>query len=70
MPTHRQPPGGYLTSGQAGAILAVSAKTVNRYAREGKLPYSRTLGGHRRYNEAEIRALLDQHTVRAGEGLP
>jgi excisionase family DNA binding protein len=37
----------------------VSPKTVSRWAQEGRLPYLRTLGGHRRYPDAEIRALLE-----------
>ena len=28
-------------------------------AQEGRLPFFRTLGGHRRYPDAEIRALLE-----------
>lgn len=58
MPT-RDDGGAWLTSGQVAAILSVSAKTVHRYAQEGKLPFSRTLGGHRRYPEAKIRELAD-----------
>ena len=34
-------------------------KTVSRWAQEGMLPFFRTLGGHRRYPDAEIRALLE-----------
>jgi excisionase family DNA binding protein len=37
----------------------VSPKTVSRWAQEGRLPYLRTLGGHRRYPDREIRALLE-----------
>jgi excisionase family DNA binding protein len=40
------------------AILHVSPKTVSRWAKEGKLPFMRTLRGHRRYPEAKIRELL------------
>jgi predicted site-specific integrase-resolvase len=32
---------------------------VSRWAQEGRLPYLRTLGGHRRYPDREIRALLE-----------
>ena len=41
-------------------ILHVSPKTVSRWAKEGKLPFLKTLGGHRRYPEAEIRQLAEQ----------
>jgi predicted site-specific integrase-resolvase len=33
---------------------------VSRWAKEGKLPFMSTLGGHRRYPEAEIRKLVDE----------
>jgi len=39
-------------------ILHVSPKTVSRWAKEGKLPFLKTLGGHRRYPAAEIRQLV------------
>jgi excisionase family DNA binding protein len=41
-------------------ILHVSPKTVSRWAKEGKLPFLKTLGGHRRYPEAKIRELANQ----------
>ncbi len=37
---------------------AVDPKTVTRWAKAGKLTSIRTLGGHRRYRETEVRALL------------
>ena len=45
---------------EVAAILHVSPKTVSRWAKEGKLPFLKTLGGHRRYPAAEIRQLADQ----------
>ena len=39
-------------------MFRVNPKTVTRWARAGKLTSTRTLGGHRRYREAEVRALL------------
>ena len=39
----------WLTASQAAARLHVSAKTVTRWASEGRLQHRRTLGGHRRY---------------------
>jgi excisionase family DNA binding protein len=41
-------------------ILHVSPKTVSRWAKEGKLPFLKTLGGHRRYPATEIRQLADE----------
>src|SRR4029453_11964344 len=48
----------YLRTAQVADLLQVSPKTVSRWAQEGMLPYFRTLGGHRRYPDREIRALL------------
>jgi excisionase family DNA binding protein len=49
----------YLRTAQVAELLQVSPKTVSRWAQEGKLPYLRTLGGHRRFPDQEIRALLE-----------
>ena len=38
-------------------------KTVSRWAKEGRLPFLKTLGGHRRYPAAEIRQLADELQV-------
>ena len=39
-------------------MFRVDPKTVTRWAKAGKFTSIRTLGGHRRYREAEVRALL------------
>jgi excisionase family DNA binding protein len=49
----------YLRTAQVAELFQVSPKTVSRWAEEGMLPYFRTLGGHRRYPDREIRALLE-----------
>jgi excisionase family DNA binding protein len=54
----------YLHTAEVADILHVSPKTVSRWAKEGKLPFLRTLGGHRRYPAAEIRQLADELQVR------
>jgi excisionase family DNA binding protein len=51
---------GYLRTAEVADILYVSPKTVSRWAKEGKLPFMKTLGGHRRYPEAKIRELASQ----------
>ena len=53
----------YLRVGEAAEILQVSPKTVCRWAMDGKLPYQRTLGGHRRYPEQAIRELAESLQV-------
>jgi excisionase family DNA binding protein len=47
-------PNEYLRTADVARALHVSPKTVARYAQEGKLPYARTLGGHRRYPAGPI----------------
>ena len=53
----------YLRAGEVAAILQVSPKTVSRWVKEGKLPFLKTLGGHRRYPAEEIRQLADDLQV-------
>ncbi|GMA20838.1 BldC family transcriptional regulator [Arsenicicoccus piscis] len=48
-----------LTPAEVAELFRVDPKTVTRWAKSGKLNSIRTLGGHRRYREAEIRALLE-----------
>jgi excisionase family DNA binding protein len=43
---------------EVAALFRVDPKTVTRWAKAGKLTCIRTLGGHRRYRESEVRALL------------
>jgi excisionase family DNA binding protein len=47
-----------LTPAEVAQIFRVDPKTVTRWAKAGKITSIRTLGGHRRYREAEVRALL------------
>ena len=47
-----------LTPAEVASMFRVDPKTVTRWAKAGKLSAIRTLGGHRRYRESEVRALL------------
>ena len=47
-----------LTPAEVAVMFRVDPKTVTRWAKVGKLTSIRTLGGHRRYHEAEVRTLL------------
>ena len=49
-----------LTPSEVAAMFRVDPKTVTRWAKAGKLTSIRTLGGHRRYREAEVRELLGE----------
>ncbi|HEX9890831.1 MAG TPA: helix-turn-helix domain-containing protein [Actinomycetota bacterium] len=51
---------GYLKTAEVADLLHVSPKTVTRWAKDGKLPHSRTLGGHRRFPADAIRKLAEQ----------
>jgi excisionase family DNA binding protein len=50
----------YLLPSEVADMLQVSPKTVTRWAKEGKLPSRRTLGGHRRYARADIESLAER----------
>ena len=47
-----------LTPAEVASLFRVDPKTVTRWAKAGKLTSIRTLGGHRRYRESEVRDLL------------
>jgi excisionase family DNA binding protein len=50
----------FLTASETAERLHVSPKTVSRWAKEGKLPCLRTLGGHRRYPAEAIDQLAHE----------
>ena len=50
----------YLRTAEVANMLHVSPKTVSRWARQGMLPFMKTLGGHRRYPAAKIRELAEE----------
>lgn len=49
-----------LTPAEVATMFRVDPKTVTRWAKAGKLTSIRTLGGHHRYRQEEIRTLLAQ----------
>ena len=55
-----------LTPGEVAALFRVDPKTVTRWAASGRIGSIRTPGGHRRFRESEVRALLgmDASTAR------
>jgi excisionase family DNA binding protein len=48
-----------LTPGEVAALFRVDPKTVTRWAAAGRIGSIRTPGGHRRFRESEVRALLE-----------
>jgi excisionase family DNA binding protein len=47
-----------LTPAEVAGVFRVDVKTVTRWANAGRLTSIRTLGGHRRFREDEIVAVL------------
>jgi excisionase family DNA binding protein len=47
-----------LTAGQVAVFFGVDARTITKWARTGKFPALKTLGGHRRFDPADVRRLL------------
>jgi excisionase family DNA binding protein len=54
----------WLRTSQAATRLHVTAKTVTRWANQGRLTHRRTLGGHRRFDPTLIDALVEALTYR------
>ena len=54
-----------LTPAEVASMFRVDPKTVTRWAKAGKLSSIRTLGGHRRYRESEIRSLIEGSNSRS-----
>ncbi|GAC1521585.1 MAG: hypothetical protein NVS3B1_05930 [Marmoricola sp.] len=43
---------------QAAVLFGVTEKTLARWAKSGRLPFTMTLGGHRRYRRSDLDTLL------------
>ena len=57
-----------LTPSEVATLFRVDPKTVTRWAKAGKLTSIRTLGGHRRFKESEVKALLTATNNSFGDG--
>jgi excisionase family DNA binding protein len=55
-----------LEAGELARALNISPDSVGRYARDGRIPFDLTPGGHRRFNVDEVRRALGV----AGEAAP
>ena len=56
----------YLLASEVAEVFSVSPKTITRWARQGRLPHQRPLGGHRRYDPqviANLAATLHQEVA-------
>jgi excisionase family DNA binding protein len=47
-----------LKPSEAAALFGVDRKSLVNWVRAGKLTAQRTMGGHRRYRETEVRTLI------------
>ncbi|GGM73985.1 hypothetical protein GCM10010106_20590 [Thermopolyspora flexuosa] len=56
-----------LTPGEVAALFRVDPKTVTRWAAAGRISSIRTPGGHRRFRESEVHALLRGEEVLTAE---
>jgi excisionase family DNA binding protein len=56
-----------LTPGEVANLFRVDPKTVTRWAAAGRIGSIRTPGGHRRFRESEVRALLTGEIVMADD---
>jgi excisionase family DNA binding protein len=50
--------GVYLSTGEASRLLGVALRTIQVWVNEGRLPTSRTPGGHRRLHVAHVQMLV------------
>ena len=59
------------TSAETGHALGLAAATVQKYARDGRIPFDATPGGHRRFDVEEVRtALYGASNMLGDEPLP
>ncbi len=60
---HANDPDRFLTPGEVAVLFRVDPKTVTRWAGSGRIRSIRTPGGHRRFRESDVRALLEGETA-------
>jgi excisionase family DNA binding protein len=60
IPTNTETRERFLTPSQVAELLNVHTRTVRRWATSGLIGSIRTPGGHRRYREYDVNALIDR----------
>ena len=59
-------PARWLTITEASALLGINPNTLRMWANGGQIRAFRTPGGHRRFNEADVRALAEPTQAQIG----
>lgn len=59
-----------LTTTEAAEVAAVTPSTIKRWADRGLLPFSRTAGGHRRFERFAVEQLLRRQPASPADGDP
>lgn len=57
-----------MATSEVAAQLGLASATVQKYAREGRIPFGTTPGGHRRFNVEEVRAALSSEGAGTDRG--
>ncbi len=60
----------FLTRAEVALLLEVSPSSISRWARQGRLPYNRTLGGRCRYPKDDILRLIKDRMEPGQNKLP
>lgn len=59
-----------LKPSEVAALFRVDPKTVTRWASAGRISRIKTVGGHNRFRESEVRALLENEMTRSPAASP
>ncbi|GLY86008.1 helix-turn-helix domain-containing protein [Actinoallomurus iriomotensis] len=68
-PQFKNPDHDLLTPREVAQIFGVRTTTIARWAREGRLAFNRTPGGHRRYAASAIRRLMSEIAAESTDDL-
>lgn len=58
--TEPQDAGRWLRPAEAASLFGVDPQTLRNWVKAGKIRAQRTVGGQRRYHEADVRVLLTE----------
>lgn len=50
----------FLTATEVASLFGVTPRTIVRWAKAGKFPSARTMGGHRRFRPSEVAVVYEQ----------